>query len=308
MLSRIFVLILAPAALLAGLVGCSENAEPIGSGELAGINVRMAQSPGAESQVLTALYAEAYTAAGAAVEIRTSGTPDAVLQSVTDGQTDVAVDFAGRLYADVLGIAVDPDRPPERVDVARAVTDGLSPRGVSTLNRGPYNAVDRVICSRETLRRVDATNLSELATAIRPVKYASGADQRSDDGELARLARAYPGLFKEPTGVEPGGQFAAVNEGRADCALGPAGAPQIARFELLPLVDDKATTSPNQAIVIANTEFVLSAPDAFATLTNRVTRLITDERVRQWNSAVQFEGVEPAAVAREVLTGADLIG
>lgn len=307
MTRRLLSLSLAVLALVAGLVGCSDDPEPIGAGELAGINVRIAQAPGPENRVLSAMYAEAYAAAGAVVEFEPQAGPDAVLQAITDDQADVGVDFAGRLYTDVLGLEIDSDRPPARVEVARAVADGLMPRGVSALNRAPYNAVDRVVCSGEALRRIRATNLSELAEAIRPVRYAAGADQRGDDGTLVNLARVYPGLFDDPSGVAPGTQLAAVRDGEADCALGPAGSPQIERFGLLPLVDDEAATPPNQEIVIANTEFVLSAPDAFARLTNRVTGLITDERVRRWNSAVQLDGAEPEDVARQALEGADLI-
>lgn len=302
------VLALALVVVALAVAACSDDPDPIRAGELSAINVRLAQAPGPESQVLTALYAEAYTAAGAVVEIDASASPDAALQAVAEGQADLALDFAGRLYSDVLGLEADAAEPPARIEVARAVADGLQPRGISALNRAPYNAVERVICSGEALRRANATNLSELAAAIRPVRYVTGTEQRSDDGDLARLARAYPGLFRDPDGVAPGDQFAAVRDGEADCALAPAGAPQISRFGLLALVDDKATQAPNQAIALANTEFVLSAPDAFVTLTNRITALITDERVRRWNSAVQLDGAEPADVAREALSGADVVG
>lgn len=301
------ILALALIALALAAAGCSDEPESIRAGELAAINVRLVQVPGAESQLLTALYAEAYAAAGAVVEIDAAESPDAALQAVAEGQADLTLDFAGRLYSDVLGLGPDDPQPPARIEVARAVADGLRTRGISALNRAPYNAVGRVICSGEALRRVNATNLSELAAAIRPVRYVSGAEQRSDDGDLARLARAYPGLFRDPDGVAPGDQLAAVRDGDADCALAPAGAAQISRFGLVALVDDKATQPPNQAIALANTEFVLSAPDAFVSLTNRVTALITDERVRRWNSAVQLDGAEPTDVAREALAGADLI-
>ena len=306
MYTRFALLILALAALALAAAGCDDDAEPIAAGDLAAINVRVAVGPGPELRVLTALYADAYAAAGAAVETESAATPDAALQAVTDGAADVVVDFAGRLHADVLGIDPGTGPPPARIEVAREVADGLAPRGVTALNRAPYDAVDRVVCTGETLRRAGATNLSELAASTRPVRYVAGAEQREDDGPIARLGRAYPGLFAAPDGVAPGAQLAALSDGEADCALAPAGAPQIIRFGLIPLVDDQGTSFPNQAVALVNSEFALSAPDAFGTLTNRVTALITDESVREWNVAVQLDGDEPQAVAREALSAAGL--
>lgn len=214
-------------------------------------------------------------------------------------QIDVYVEYSGTIWAtimkrDTLGL----DRAKVLRQVAAHVrrTDGIALVTALGFENAYALAMREVAAAKLGIRRI-----SDLVPHAG--RLIMGADYEFlSRQDWVRLRDTYGLAFADQRSMDPTLMYQAVANGAVDVIGAFSTDGRIAAYDLLVLEDDRHAIPPYDAVILAGSDVVRDHPGVIAAL-REIDGAIDAAAMRGMNLAVDVEGREPAAVARQFLEG-----
>ena len=293
-------------ALGAALAGCGGGTDTTSTGAgqaaQAGGSVTIADKGFTESQIVTQIYAQALEARGFDVTVRSLGTSQLADGAVRRGDIDVYPEYTGTAFLTILG-----RRPvDDPAAVYPAVRAAYAGRGLTALAQSPYNNDNRVACTRRAAEDEHLTTLTSLGPASPRLTYSANPEHLTRADGLPVLQRVYGVHFKDVVQVAINQRYRPVQDGQAQCVYAFGTDPQIARLDLVVLRDDRGVFqgTPFRSFPVVNTRWLDGLGQgggAFVATVDRVSRELTNERMRALNARVDLQNEDPEDVAHDFL-------
>jgi osmoprotectant transport system substrate-binding protein len=198
-----------------------------------------------EQFILGEMYAQLLEDAGYTVERRLNlgGTPVAH-QALLDGQIDLYPEYTGTGLLTVLGMGVMSDETAVYNTVKEAYAEQFS---LVWLDPAPMNNTQALAMTRARAAELGITTFSDMvANADQLVLIGPPEFAEREDG-LPGLREVYGDFtFRNFLTVDPGLRYQAIQSGEADVVVAFGTDGELAAFDLLTLIDDRASTRPTR--------------------------------------------------------------
>jgi osmoprotectant transport system substrate-binding protein len=258
-----------------------------------------------ESVLLAELYAQALEGGGIRVERRFGLGPRELVQpALQRGLLELVPDYAGSLLVFLVGGSASASLQETRGELAAA----LARRGLASLASSPAQDRNAFAVMPELADRLEATAISDLATE--PGLVLGGPPECEHRPFcLPGLAGAYGLEFSSFVPLDQSGPITseALLRGIVDLALFFTTSSELVRHDFVLLEDDRHLQPAENVTPVVHREALERFGFAIAEAVNPVSVLLTTEDLRTLNAAVEIDGREPAAVAREWLVENGLI-
>jgi osmoprotectant transport system permease protein len=218
-------------------------------------------------------------------------------RALRSGDIDVYVEYTGTADTAVFKnpVETDPARVLERV--RQRYADG----GLTLLPPLGFENTFAILVRGEEARRLQLKTIEDAAPHTAAWKAGFGY-------EFLQRADGYPGLSQKyglrfaaaPTAMDLSLIYRALAQRQVDLIAGDATSGLIQAYDLVMLQDNRRYFPPYDAVPVARRETFLRYPKAREAL-ERLGGRITIADMRRMNHAVDAEGQDPAAVARDFL-------
>ena len=266
--------------------------------------IRVGSKNFAEQFVVAQIYAEALENAGFKVERRINlGTTWVAHSALMAGQIDLYPEYTGTALSAVVK-QPNPGSAKAAYDlVKRYYNDRLN---LAVLDATGINNGYAIVVRPDTAQKYRLTTLSSLApVAGNLVIGAPGEFGARADG-IVGLGRVYGIHFKALKAfAEMTLRYKALLSHDIDAINAYSTDWQIADNKLVVLQDDKSLFPPYQLAPVVRLD-TLAAHPRIAEVLNRIGPLLTNDRMRQMNAAVERDRREPAEVAHAFLVAQGL--
>jgi osmoprotectant transport system substrate-binding protein len=257
----------------------------------------------AEPTILGEIYAQALEGAGYAVKRE--------LGNVSEAQAEAALE-SGQISAYPLSIKVAllyfpeierEDIPTEEEQSLEQLEVDLEKNELTNFPPAPYINSYTVGTTRETADRLGLKAISDLEGKAEGLVL-SGPPECPEFIEcIPGLKKYYDLEFKSFVSEYLGGQYAVLEDGRADLSMLFTTDPQLAgKSKYVALVDDKHVFPAGGRTVLITTQKIAdeAGPD-FEQAVLEAQQGLTLVAMRKLNAEVELEGKQPAAVAKHFL-------
>jgi len=246
--------------------------------------------PFTEQYVLASLIEQKLEATDLSAGQRQGLGSSVIFEALAAGEIDAYVDYSGTLWANQMRRT---DTQPRDV-VLREVTDWLKrERGIVTLGAlGFENAYALVVP-----RKLGISSIAELA-ARAPQMRIAGDYEFFARPEWQALRSAYGLNFREQRQMQAEFMYPALADGQVDVIAGYSSDGQIAKFDLVTLIDPKQAIPPYDALLLASPK--RAGDERFLAALRPLLGAIRIDAMREANLRAAAGGADgsPAAVAR----------
>jgi len=292
-----FVYVLILAAMLAACGGSIPNT---------GQPVRVGSKDTVEDQLLGEMYAQVLQASGIPVERKLNlGNTQEVHQALVDGDIDIYPEYTGTAYLLVMEMK-DGEKDPAMIN--EKVRKYYERRwDVTWLTPAPLSNMTAIAVSADAANKYNLRTISDLVRSAPNLRLAVTSDfQQRPDG-MAALEAAYGNLdFQSVSVVDAASRYDALQNGQADAVVGFATDGQIRGQNLMLLNDDQQAWLNYQAAPAVRKD-VLERYPQMADALNKLSELLTSQRMAELNWKVEGERQDVTQVAAEFLRGSGLI-
>ncbi|HEY9087309.1 MAG TPA: glycine betaine ABC transporter substrate-binding protein [Anaerolineaceae bacterium] len=292
-----FVYVIILAAMLAACGGSIPNT---------GQPVRVGSKDTVENQLLGEMYAQVLQASGIPVERKLNlGNTQKVHQALVDGDIDVYPEYTGTAYLLVMEMK-DGEKDPAMIN--EKVRKYYERRwDLTWLTPAPLSNMTAIAVTADAANKYNLRTISDLARSAPNLRLAVTSDfQQRPDG-MAALEAAYGSLdFHSVSVVDSASRYEALQNGQADAVVGFATDGQIRGQNLMLLNDDQRAWVNYQATPAVRKE-VLERYPQMADALNKLSELLTSQRMAELNWKVEGERQDVTQVAAEFLRGSGLI-
>jgi len=257
-----------------------------------------------EQFVVAEIYAQALEKAGIEVQKRLNlGATQIAHAALTSGEIDLYPEYTGTALAAIVKGELTSDADKIYADVKTYYENQLN---LTLLEPTAINNGYAIILLPETAEANKLKTLSDLGPASKNLTFgAEGTFGERKDG-LPGLEAVYGIKFKEFVQfAKLGIRYSALTSEQIDVSFGFSTDWQIEDSKLAVLEDDKNLFPPYYLVPIVREE-TLAANPKIAEVLNRIAPLLTNEKMRAMNAAVERDRKEPAEVAAEFLAAEGL--
>jgi osmoprotectant transport system permease protein len=210
-------------------------------------------------------------------------------EALVNGEIDIYAEYTGTLSQVILKTSV---LTPSVADLNRQV----EPSGLQVLESFGFNNTYAMALKDSLAEAKGLSKVSDLANHPELVLAVSLEFLNREDG-WPGLSKTY-GLSGEPTGIDHGLAYQAIDDGKIDVTDGYSTDGDLERYGLTVLEDDKGYFPEYFAVPFIRNDLPESAKAALA----RLAATIDDDRMRQLNSQTIIEGRSFAEVASEFIS------
>nr|WP_282571931.1 glycine betaine ABC transporter substrate-binding protein [Roseomonas acroporae] len=283
--------------LLSGLLA------PAGNARAQPAPIRVGSKNFTEQFVVAEIYAQALEAAGARVERRLNLGGTLIAQrALESGQIDLYPEYTGTALTVVLRRPVEPGAGADRPALLRRLREFYERQfGATWLDPSGIDNGNVLLVRPALAQRLGLRTLSDLAAVSAGLTLAAGNEFADRADGLPGLERVYGmrfAYFRQFAAL--GLRYAALRHGQADVVNGYATDWQIAADGLLALEDDRHLFPPYDLAPVVRLDALARFPPLRGRLDAVNARLDT-AGMRALNRAVEYDGDEPADVARRFL-------
>jgi osmoprotectant transport system permease protein len=281
------LVVLAVVAVAAMLAGTAHGAVRVGSKNFT------------EQIILGEIAAQTLEAAGVPVERRLNlGGTFICDRAVRSGDIDLYVEYSGTAATAIFRQPVETDPALVFAHVRKAYADA----GLTVLEPLGFENTFAILVRGADARRLSLTTIADAVPHARSWRAGFGYEFLQRQDGYPGLASAYGLHFAAPpAAMDLSLIYRALSEGRVDLVAGDATSGLIRALDLFMLEDSSHYFPPYDAAVVARSQTLLSDPRIKRALDSLSGRIHIDD-MRAMNHAVDAEGREPAAVAREFLS------
>ena len=283
-------------AVAAALVGL---AIVLAAGGARAQTIRVGSKNFAEQYIVADIYAEALEDAGFKVERRINLGATAIAHSaVVSGQIDLYPEYTGTVLAAVVKQPAPPDARGVYDLVKRYYTEKL---GLTLLDPTGIDNGYAIVVRPDTARAYHLDTLTSLAPVAKTMVIGAPGEFAGRSDGIPALRRVYGIEFKALKGfAEMTLRYKALLSRNIDVIDAYGTDWQIADNHLVVLRDDKGIFPPYQLVPVVRLD-ALAAHPGMAQVLNRIAPLLTNDRMRRMNAAVERDKREPAEVAHAFL-------
>lgn len=252
-----------------------------------------------EQFIVAEIYAQALEKAGIEVEKRLNlGATQIAHTALTSGEIDLYPEYTGTALAAIVKGELTSDADKIYTDVKKYYEDNLA---LTLLKPTAINNGYAIILLPEKAEEYKLKTLSDLGPASKDLTFgAEGTFGERKDG-LPGLEKVYGIKFKEFVQfAKLGIRYSALTSKQIDVSFGFATDWQIDDNKLTVLDDDKNLFPPYYLVPIVRQDALKANPKIAETL-DKIAPLLTNEKMRGLNAAVERDRKEPAEVAAEFL-------
>jgi osmoprotectant transport system substrate-binding protein len=274
----------------------------------AAVTLRIGSKNFTEQRVLAEIFAQGLASAG--YKVRTEldlGDERAALAALRAGRVDAYPEYTGTALTSFFGVRVRavPKDPEAAYEKARA---DFAQDGLVALPPTPFTSSNEVAVTRETARRLNLRDISDLATVAPSLTLYGPPECRRRLDCLVGLQRVYGLRFKRFVPNPIADRHGVLASGRADVSIVFTTDPEIKRNGEVLLRDDKGMFPPyNSMLVLRKQVADRAGPDLKDTVV-LIQKALTAEAMQELNARVDLDRKTPAEVAREYLRETGLIG
>ncbi|MEO3388681.1 glycine betaine ABC transporter substrate-binding protein [Mesorhizobium sp. CAU 1741] len=257
-----------------------------------------------EQFIVAEIYAQALEKAGIEVEKRLNlGATQIAHTALTSGEIDLYPEYTGTALAAVVKGELTSDADKIYSDVKTYYENELD---LTLLEPTAINNGYAIILLPEKAEEYKLTTLSDLGPASKDLTFgAEGTFGERKDG-LPGLEEVYGIKFKEFVKfAKLGIRYSALTSEQIDVSFGFSTDWQIEDSKLAVLEDDKNLFPPYYLVPIVRQD-AMSANPEIAEVLNKIAPLLTNEKMRAMNAAVERDRKEPAEVAAEFIAAEGL--
>lgn len=257
-----------------------------------------------EQFVVAEIYAQALEKAGIEVQKRLNlGATQIAHTALTSGEIDLYPEYTGTALAAIVKGELTSDADKIYADVKTHYENQLD---LTLLEPTAINNGYAIILLPETAEANNLKTLSDLGPASKNLTFgAEGTFGERKDG-LPGLEAVYGIKFKEFVQfAKLGIRYSALTSKQIDVSFGFSTDWQIEDSKLTVLDDDKNLFPPYYLVPIVRKD-ALAANPKIAEVLDRIAPLLTNEKMRAMNAAVERDRREPAEVAAEFLAAEGL--
>jgi osmoprotectant transport system substrate-binding protein len=321
---RTFALAVTAAAMFGSLAACGDDNKTLeGSGETSAGETSASGSADkgsvtvggqdfTEELVLTSIYKQVLENAGYDVTVKTVGTRDVYVPSLSRGSIDVVPDYLAGITDFLQAEENGADAPivsSNDVEKTLAALKQLAePRGISVLQ--PSSATDQnaFFVTQDFATQNNLTTLSDYAALNEPIKLGAPPDCEGRPDCEGGLTQVYGFDITQivPLDFASAQVKDAVTRGEVD--MGETGTTDgtLDALGLVILEDDKGIQPAQNLTPVANSDFLNAHPD-IPTLLDPVSEALTTEDLAALNLKVDANREKPDDVAAEWLQSKGLI-
>ena len=252
-----------------------------------------------EQFIVAEIYAQALEKAGIEVEKRLNlGATQIAHTALTSGEIDLYPEYTGTALAAVVKGELTSDADKIYADVKKYYEDNLQ---LTLLKPTAINNGYAIILLPEKAEEFKLKTLSDLGPASKDLTFgAEGTFGERKDG-LPGLEKVYGIKFKEFVQfAKLGIRYSALTSKQIDVSFGFSTDWQIEDNNLAVLDDDKGLFPPYYLVPVVRQDALKANPKIAETL-DKIAPLLTNEKMRALNAAVERDRKEPADVAAEFL-------
>lgn len=252
-----------------------------------------------EQFIVAEIYAQALEKAGIEVEKRLNlGATQIAHTALTSGEIDLYPEYTGTALAAVVKGELTSDPQQIYDTVKKFYEDNLQ---LTLLKPTEINNGYAIILLPEKAEELKVKTLSELGPVSSQVTFgAEGTFGERKDG-LPGLERVYGIKFKEFVQfAKLGIRYSALTSKQIDVSFGFSTDWQIEDSKLAVLEDDKGLFPPYYLVPVVRQD-ALKVNPKIAEVLDKIAPLLTNEKMRALNAAVERDREEPADVAEKFL-------
>jgi osmoprotectant transport system substrate-binding protein len=257
--------------------------------------VRVGSKNFTEQFIIAEIYAQALNAAGIRAQTRPNlGATMIAHAALLNGDIDLYPEYTGTALAHV----VKGDLSGSADQIYQTIKSYYEKNlRLTLLAPGSLNNGYAIVVLPQTASQYHLTNLSDLGRVSKELSFgAEGSFADRSDG-LPGMARVYGIQFKEFRNLAKLGiRYSALTSKNIDVSFGFTTDWQIAQDKLVVLEDDKHLFPPYFLVPIIRQDSLAKNPQ-IAEVLNHVDSLLTNERMRTMNAAVERDKEEPKDVA-----------
>lgn len=276
-------------ATLACGVGCRRSSK-----------IRVGSKSFSESVLLGEILAQQLERHGLAVDRRPNlGGTFVCHQAIVAGDLDVYVEYTGTAFAAILGDA----RKIGDASLVRAEVEKAWPErfGATWLPPLGFDDTFAILVRKADAAKLGLAKVSDLAPHAPKLRPGFGYEFVERKDGFAAWKEAYGLSFAAaPMTMELGLTYRALAEGKVDLIAGNSTDGQIAKLDLVHLVDDRRFFLPYEAAPVVRSEVVSRTPKVEEALRALEGRIDVD-RMRAMNRALDVDGKPAAEIARGFL-------
>jgi osmoprotectant transport system substrate-binding protein len=257
-----------------------------------------------EQFVVAEIYAQALEKAGFQVQKRLNlGATQIAHTALTSGEIDLYPEYTGTALAAIVKGELTSDADQIYTDVKAYYENELN---LTLLEPTAINNGYAIILLPATAEANNLKTLTDLGPASKDLTFgAEGTFGERKDG-LPGLEAVYGIKFKEFVQfAKLGIRYSALTSQQIDVSFGFSTDWQIEDSQLTVLEDDKNLFPPYYLVPMVRQD-ALEANPGIADVLNKIAPLLTNEKMRAMNAAVERDRREPAEVAAEFIAAEGL--
>lgn len=252
-----------------------------------------------EQFIVAEIYAQALEKEGVEVQRRLNlGATQIAHTALTNGEIDLYPEYTGTALAAVVKGELTSNADQIYADVKKHYEEKLD---LTLLKPTAINNGYAIILLPEKAEEYKLKTLTDLGPVSKDLTFgAEGTFGERKDG-LPGLESVYGIKFKEFVKfAKLGIRYSALTSGQIDVSFGFSTDWQIEDSKLTVLEDDKGLFPPYYLVPVVRQE-ALKANPKIAEVLDKIAPLLTNEKMRAMNAAVERDRKEPAEVAAEFL-------
>jgi osmoprotectant transport system substrate-binding protein len=252
-----------------------------------------------EQFVVAEIYAQVLEKAGVEVKRRLNlGTTQIAHTALISGEIDLYPEYTGTALASVVKGDLSGSADKIYADVKKYYEDQLQ---LTLLKPTGINNGYAILVLPETANKYKLKSLTDLGPASKDLSFGAEAGFGERKDGLPGLKKVYGIEFKDfLIFAKLGIRYSALTDKQVDVSYGFSTDWQIADGDLVVLDDDKKLFPPYYLVPVVRQD-ALKANPKIAEVLDRVAPLLTNEKMRELNAAVERDREEPADVAKKFL-------
>ncbi|WP_149555528.1 ABC transporter permease/substrate-binding protein [Streptococcus cristatus] len=232
------------------------------------------------------------------------GKTDFLYQALKKGDIDIYPEFTGTITGTLLQPA--PKVSNDAEEVFEAARDGIKKQdNLVLLNHMAYQNTYAIAVPKSVAKEYNLKTISDLKTVQDKLKAGFTLEFNDREDGNKGLQSVY-GLNLNVSTMEPALRYDAIKSGDIQIMEVYSTDPEIERYQLQILEDDKHLFPPYQGAPLMKAELLEKHPELEGIL-NKLAGKITESQMSQMNYQVGIEGKKAEAVARDYLVKEGLL-
>ncbi|WP_347320909.1 ABC transporter permease/substrate-binding protein [Rossellomorea sp. RS05] len=239
------------------------------------------------------------------VEVKPNMGPTTFMfNALRSGDIDIYPEFTGTVIADLL--KESPESTDEKEVYTQAKDGAKEKLGFALLEPMKYNNTYALAVPEELAKEYDLKTISDLKAIQGTIKAGFTPEFPERDDGYPGIQKLYGIEFPSVKVMQPELRYTAIDSGKINLADAYSTDPEIEKYNLKVLEDDKGLFPPYQGAPIMKEELLEEYPE-LEDILNKLSGKITDDEMREMNYQVSVEDRSAREVAEEYLKKNKLI-